>query len=206
MGQVPGDPKNELLELDDPAAPEAAGAEAVDEGASSGAGNVQYPTVIPKFDPAQYAEESEIRERMPTFTDEAALENARLQSFPTNIPPPCRPMSTVPGPLVPTSRDSSAEIDTGESDLDALDPDEQVAILNDRLCPLTRVPTLAREMTQLGALLEDPKTAYVLGFVDGILPLETIVDVTGLPELDTLRALERMIAQGVVVFRASKPR
>jgi len=60
---------------------------------------------------------------------------------------------------------------------------------------------LAREMKQLGGMLEDPKTAYVLGFVDGILPLETIIEVTGLPELDTLRILDRMVAQSVVVFR-----
>ena len=56
-------------------------------------------------------------------------------------------------------------------------------------------------MTELGALLEDPKTAYVLGFVDGLLPLETIIDVTGLPELETLRVLDRMIAQSIVIVR-----
>lgn len=193
MGEGPGDAKKELLELDDPLAGDA--------GVASGIGTVEHPTVIPQFDPSQYAEESEIRERMPTLTDEAALEQARIQSMPTNFPPPRRPMSTVPGPLVPAGRDSSAEIDTDEADLDALGPDEQVAILTDRLAPMSRVPTLAREMTQLGGMLEDPKTAYVLGFVDGILPLETIVDVTGLPELDTLRVLDRMVAQGVVVFR-----
>ena len=113
-------------------------------------------------------------------------------------------MSTVPGPLAEVGRnprDSSVEIDAGEEDLDTLDPAEQVAILSDRLAPLTRVPSLAKEMTQLGSLLEDPKTAFVLGFVDGILPLETIIDVTGLPELETLRVLDRMVAQSIVIFR-----
>jgi len=194
VGDSPADAKNtKLLELDDPLT--------ADIEDSTASGLVQRPTVAPKFDMVEYAEASEIRERMPTLTDEAALEQARLQSFPSNMPPPRRPMSTVPGPLVMNPRDSSAEIDTGEADLDALGPEEQVAILSESLAPLSRVPVLAREMKQLGGMLEDPKTAYVLGFVDGILPLETIIEVTGLPELDTLRILDRMVAQSVVVFR-----
>ena len=82
------------------------------------------PTIVPSFDPEQYAEESEIRERMPTITDEDALEHARLQSLPSNAPPARRPMSTVPGPLaelVRTRATRSVEIDTGEADLDTLD-------------------------------------------------------------------------------------
>jgi hypothetical protein len=197
--------KSGLLELDDPAShrgsePAGAGAES---GAESGVNPAPIPTIIPQYDPSQYAEDSEIRERMPTLTDETALEHARLQSFPSNMPPPRRPMSTVPGPLLDAGRnprDSSVEIDTGEEDLESLDASEQVAILSSRLAPLTRVPSLAKDMAQLGALLEDPKTAYVLGFVDGLLPLETIIDVTGLPELETLRVLDRMVGQSIVVF------
>jgi hypothetical protein len=187
VGEKPNDAKKELDVLDDP---------------ESGISAVPHPTIVPAFNPAQYAEESEIRERMPTLTDETALEQARLQSLPSNAPPPRGPMSTAPGPLVPNMRDSAVEIDTGEEDFDSLDPDAQVAILTSRLAPLSRVPTLAKEITQLGGLLEDPKTAYVLGFVDGLLPLETIIDVTGLPELETLRVLDRMIAHSVVVFRS----
>ena len=198
MGEGSGKAKkNELLELDDPSQAVAA---------ESRVNPVPIPTIIPKFDPGQYAEESEVRERMPTITDEDALEQARLQSMPTNMPPPRSPMSTSPGPLTQppparNPRDSAVEIDTDEEDLDALDPTEQIAILSDRLAPLNRVPSLAKAMTALGPLLEDPKTAYVLGFVDGILPLETIIEVTGLPELETLRVLDRMIAQAIVVFR-----
>jgi hypothetical protein len=194
VSSEPGDAKRDLLELDDPA---------LDDGIASGPVPVPRPTVIPTFDPRQYAEESEIRERMPTLTDESVLEQARLQSFPTNAPPPRRPMSTVPGPLVSNPRDSSAEIDVGEDDIDALGVDEQVAILRARLMPLTRVPALSQSPGELGAALEDPKTAYVVGFVDGLLPLETIIEVTGLPELDTLRVLDRLVGQGIVTFRPS---
>ena len=201
MGEGPSKAKkNELLELDDPTKH----SDSEPAAAESRVNPVPIPTIIPKFDPEQYAEESEVRERMPTITDEDALEAARLQSMPSNLPPARRPMSTVPGPLLEAGRnprDSSVEIDTGEEDLDALDATEQVAILTDRLAPLTRIPSLAKAMTELGSLLEDPKTAYVLGFVDGILPLETIIDVTGLPELETLRVLDRMVAQSIVIFR-----
>jgi len=193
----PGDAKNDLLELDDPALP---------DGAVSR--TVASPTLIPTFDPSKYAEESEIRERMPTLTDESLLEQARLQSFPTNAPPPLtrRQRSTMPGPLTGNPRDSSVEIDVGEDDLDELGPDEQIAILRARLAPLSRVPMLAHQLSEIGPALEDPKTAYVIGFVDGILPLDTIIDVTGLPELDTLRVLDRMIGLGVVTIRGSHPR
>ena len=99
------------------------------------------PTIIPKVNPADvvgvhdpmgYDEESVVRERMPTITDEDALENARLQSLPSNLPPPRRPMSTMPGAIADAfrnPRDSAVEIDTGEEDLEALDDAAQIAIL-----------------------------------------------------------------------------
>jgi hypothetical protein len=192
VGKGPVDAKKGIAELDDPLD--------VDHSDVS-TGVVARPTVPPGFDLAEYAEESEIRERMPTITDEDALEIARQQSLPSNLPPPRRPMSTVPGPLVANPRDSSAEIDLGEQQFESLDAEEQIAILRAALAPLGRIPSLARPMAELGALLEDPKTAYVLGFVDGLLPLETIIEVTGLPELDTLAILDRMVAQAIVIFR-----
>jgi hypothetical protein len=197
VGEGSRDAKTGLLELDDPAE----GSEE-SEAAQSGVGPAPSPTIIPAFNPEKYAEESEFRERMPTLTDDSLLEQARLQSLPSNAPPPRRaPISTVPSPSRANPRDSSVEIDTGESDFDALGESEQVAILTVGLSPLTRVPMLAMELTELGQLLADPKTAYVLGFVDGLLPLETIIEVTGLPELETLRVLDRMVGQGVVVFK-----
>ena len=195
MSGEPRDARKLLTDLDDPSLP-----------GDDSAPSAPRPTVIPQFDPLQYAEESEIRERMPTLTDEGALEHARLQSFPTNAPPPRAPMSTVPGPLTANPRDSSVEIDVGEDDLEALGPDVQIAIFRSHLAPLTRVPVLARKLSEIGAALEDPKTAYVIGFVDGILPLDTIIDVTGLSELDTLRVLDRLVSQGILVFRTSGAR
>ena len=109
---------------------------------------------------------SEIRERQPTLTDEAALEAARLASMPSSPP--------------------------------VVD----VEALRARLAPMDRVPSLSGSLEQ-GAV--DPRTAFVLGFVDGLLPLETIVDVAGLPEQETLAILDRMIAENVIVFRPPPP-
>jgi hypothetical protein len=196
VGDGPSDAKKGLLELDDPAGDP----ESSDEGAS-GERVTPIPTIIPAFSPERYAEETEFRERMPTLTDDTLLEEARLQSLPSNAPPPRSAVTARPGPPAANPRDSSVEIDTGESDLESLEEGEQVAILTVRLSPLTRVPVLAKELSELGSVVADPKTAYMLGFIDGLLPLETIIEVTGLPELETLRVLDRMISIGVVMFK-----
>jgi hypothetical protein len=62
------------------------------------------------------------------------------------------------------------------------------------------VPALVRKITELGPVIEDPKTAYVLGFIDGLLPLETIIEVAGLPELETLQILDRAIDHHLLTF------
>lgn len=219
-----GHPKKSLLELDDPA-------EAVSESsvparptASPASGRSARPTAAPgsgasarptaggaarlPFDPTAYAasviEGGDFRHHAPTITDEDALEAARQATLPSNHPER-RVFSTVPAPASSDSADAQIEIDTDEEDLDALGSDAHAAVLRDRLAPLDRVPILVKDLAELGDVLQDPKTAYVLGFVDGVLPLDTIVEVTGLPELDTLRVLERAVALGVVVFAPVTP-
>jgi hypothetical protein len=90
---------------------------------------------------------SDIRERQPTLTDEAAIEDARLHC----------------------------------------------------IAPMDRIPALTRPIQEMAMAL-DPTTAFVLGFIDGLLPLETILDVAGLPEAETLAIIERMIQENVIVF------
>lgn len=108
-----------------------------------------------------------MRDHMPTITDDAELEKARLASLPSK--PPVQPT-----------------------------PENDVARLRAKLSPLSRVPSLAKRINELGSLLEDPKAAYVLGFIDGVLTLETILDIAGLPEIETLALIDRMIGLGVV--------
>lgn len=78
-------------------------------------------------------------------------------------------------------------------------PDPSQAI-RARLAPMSRVPALARSIAELGPIVAEPRVAYVLGFVDGVLPLETIVEVTGLPELETLEIVERLVEGGAIIF------
>jgi hypothetical protein len=146
-------------------------------------------TLRPSFDVASYAQEVVGRERSPTITDEAKTEEARIASVLMDSNPP-RGRTSVP----------DIEVAVRYAEVDALALDEQLAFLRERLAPMTRVPTLSRKLTELGPAIEDPQTAYVLGFVDGLLPMETIVDVVGLPEIDTLRVLERAIEQHLVKF------
>lgn len=200
VGGSSGDAKKDILDLDDPG-----------DGIELESGEIDPPdapsTLIPAFDPQEYAaqftkvDDDDEHDRIPTLTNEVELEEARKRSLPSRAPPR-RPFSTKPGPLSDDDTDAAVEVDAEEEDLDGLDPEAQEAILRDRLAPTSRVPILARKLTDLGDVLDDPKTAFVLGFVDGILPLETIVEVTGLPELDTLRVLDRMVGLGVVVFRS----
>lgn len=188
---MPGDStKKDLLELDDPTEP----ADATEPVAPSGLQSpVARPTVIPTFDPKAFAEETEHREQAPTITNEIELEQARLRSIASQVPPPR------------SRAESLVFVETGEEDLEELDADAQIALLVERLSPLDRVPALVGSPNDLAAQLEDPRAAYVATFVDGLLPLETIVEVAGLPQLDTLRVLDRMLAQGLAVFRGSKP-
>lgn len=140
-------------------------------------GLVARPTLKPAFDLEHYAQETvpAMRERQMTISDEHATEQARLASVLIDSKPP-------PGAAL---RDPNG-----------------VEALRARLAPLSRVPALAKSITELGDAVADPRAAFVLGFVDGLLPLETIIEVTGLPELETLQVLDRFIAQGAVVFPA----
>lgn len=84
--------------------------------------------------------------------------------------------------------------------MDSLPPPTGADAIRARLAPLSRVPVLAKSLEELADDMKEPKTAFVIGFVDGLLPLETIVEVTGLPELESLQILDRLIAQGAIVF------
>lgn len=153
---------------------------------------VSRETVRPAFDVERYAEDTIGRERLPTITDEAALEEARIASVLMDSTPPQR-----------SAASADVEVAVRYAEVEALDDEQQLAFLRARLAPMTRVPSLTRKITELGPLIEDPKTAYILGFVDGLLPLETIVEVAGLPEMDTLRILDRAVEQYVLTFRSN---
>lgn len=70
-----------------------------------------------------------------------------------------------------------------------------------RIGPLDRVPMVAVARDQLRWLSIDHKAGFVLSLVDGVSSLEMIIDVSGMPELDTLRILSELAQQRIISLR-----
>ncbi len=70
-----------------------------------------------------------------------------------------------------------------------------------RIGPLDRVPVVMVPRDQLRWLSIDHRAGFVLSHVDGISSLEMILDVSGMPVLDTLRILCELNQQRIISFR-----
>lgn len=70
-----------------------------------------------------------------------------------------------------------------------------------RIGSLDRVPFIAVPQEQLRWLNIDHRAGFVLSHVDGNCSLEQILDVSGMPTLDTLRILYELLQQRVIGFR-----
>ena len=70
-----------------------------------------------------------------------------------------------------------------------------------RVGPLERVPVVMVPRDQLRWLSIDHKAGFVLSLVDGVSSLEMIIDVSGMPELDTLRILSELAQQRIISLR-----
>ena len=132
----------------------------------------ERPTRKPDFDLAHYAEKLD----MPPMRERATTIPDEVATEEARLASLLID-STLPNPVVVTRPPAQASLE-----------------------PLSRVPVLAKTVAELGPGGCDPKSAYVLGFVDGVLPLETILEVTGLPPDETRAVLERFVALGVIVF------
>lgn len=70
-----------------------------------------------------------------------------------------------------------------------------------RIGPLEGVPVVMVARDQLRWLSIDHKAGFVLSLVDGVSSLEMIIDVSGMPELDTLRILSELAQQRIISMR-----
>jgi len=70
-----------------------------------------------------------------------------------------------------------------------------------RIGSLDRVPTVMIPRDQLRWLSIDHKAGFVLSLVDGVSSVEMIIDVSGMPELDTLRILADLAQQRIITLR-----
>lgn len=70
-----------------------------------------------------------------------------------------------------------------------------------RIGQLDRVPTVIVSRDELRWLSIDHRAGFVLSLVDGISTVEMLLDVSGMPELDTLRILSELGQQRILAFR-----
>jgi len=78
--------------------------------------------------------------------------------------------------------------------------------LMELLGSLEQIPWLAIDASKLRSLDADHVTGFVLSQVDGEVTLETIIDLSGMPRLDALRILHRLVEQGTLTLHSSDRR
>jgi hypothetical protein len=71
-----------------------------------------------------------------------------------------------------------------------------------RIGPLDGVPIAIVPREQLRWLSLDHKAGFLLSLVDGVSSVEMIIDVSGMPELDTLRILAELTQQRIIALKA----
>src|SRR5258707_916396 len=62
-----------------------------------------------------------------------------------------------------------------------------------RIGPLDRIPVVMVARDQLRWLSIDHKAGFVLSLIDGVSNLEMIIDVSGMPQLETMRILSELV-------------
>ncbi len=77
---------------------------------------------------------------------------------------------------------------------------EQV-VLEGRLGDVKQVPRLKLRMAELMKLSLDARTGFLLSRIDGRLSYEALFSVSGMPRLDTLRVLARLLDQDIITLR-----
>jgi len=70
-----------------------------------------------------------------------------------------------------------------------------------RIGPLDKVPVVMVPRAQLRWLTIDHRAGFVLSHIDGTSNLEQILDVSGMPPLDSLRILYELVQQRIITFR-----
>ena len=120
------------------------------------------------------------REEMPTFSDPAELEAARIKSTFTTIPPPETPRSAVPHEL---------------------SEHERVAGYERLLGGFDRVPIVVVPSEELASRQLDPRASMLVALLDGRSTVRDILDIGIMNTLDTLAGLADLLERGVMSFR-----
>lgn len=62
------------------------------------------------------------------------------------------------------------------------------------------VPVVVKSALELRALPLDPRAGFVLTHIDGNTDLESLIDLTGLPEQETLAIIASLLSLGALAF------
>ena len=142
-------------------------------------GATDRPTLTPPFDPEAFARESESKLR---------------------ISAPARPPDLGSGVMVrrPPTKPLARE-DNSFDDFDDFDrittqvPAEPIAAIT-----RATVPTLSMPPDRIRDAQLDHRAGFILSHVDGISDVETILDVSGMPEADVMRILRDLATKGII--------
>lgn len=66
---------------------------------------------------------------------------------------------------------------------------------------LDRIPTIIVPRTQMRWLSIDHRAGFILSLIDGTSTIEMVLDVAGMPKLDSLRILHELVQRRIVAFR-----
>ena len=177
--------------------------------------DIELATRPPPADHPDEGPEIELRSSSPDIDlDEIAREEERAAAA---VRRPAPDESVKPPPVEMSDRmslgDYSGALEIAEQIL-AADPDDAAArgcietcksvlrqMYQTRIGPLDRVPVVMVPRDQLRWLSIDHKAGFILSLVDGVSSLEMIIDVSGMPELDTLRILSELAQQRIISLR-----
>jgi len=73
--------------------------------------------------------------------------------------------------------------------------------LLERLGSLDRVPAVRVAPRDLAKLGIDHRAGFVLSMIDGMTPIEMLIDLSGLPRVDVLRILDELVQAGAVALQ-----
>jgi hypothetical protein len=76
--------------------------------------------------------------------------------------------------------------------------DAIMTVLGAYLADLSRVPVLARPLHELAAAPISPRAAFLLSRIDGVLSIDEILDVSGMPRIEAYRYLCQLYLRGIL--------
>jgi hypothetical protein len=164
--------------------------------AAPGRGDARSPRDVERGAPSSGSPDTarmpvgaDYRAEMPTYTDPAELEAARVKSTFTTQPP-SKPAAAASEPSKPPTVAS-----------EELSPEEWLAAYELRFGGFHRVPIVVVSADELAARSMDGRASMLLACLDGRSSIQTILDIGIVNTLDALAGLAELVERGVIRFK-----